>query len=97
MADQDLPPATPDGDVQNFLDVKWREAVRAATEGMEALRSIWPELTQHIPETGSNFIKRSLDDFEGANYNLQRAGVHVLGQERYDEFCQARVERQIGR
>lgn len=100
MADADdfnTPPASENSIVQQYLDTNWREAMRAAREGMECLRRIWPELTQHLPETGANHLQQALDRFEAASRALHYAGKHVIGEEAYDEFLEAQTMRQIER
>lgn len=93
--DLDLPPASGDDVVQAFLDTNWREAVRAARDGMASIRRVYPELVQHLPETASRHMKRALDDLEAASRELHYAGSHVIGRDAYDEFIQAQTERQI--
>lgn len=93
--DLDIPPASDDDVVQQFIDTNWREAARAAREGRECIRKIWPELTQHLPETAANQLSRALNDFEAASRHLHLAGKHVLGQSEYDEYIAAQTRRQI--
>lgn len=93
--DLDLPPASEDDVVQQYLDTNFREALRASRDGMTVLRRVYPELTQHLPETGANYLRRALDDFEAAGRHLHLAGRHVLGQAVYDELIEALTIRQI--
>lgn len=96
MADDlDMPPASDDQVVQQYVDTNWREAVRGTRESMESLRRIYPELTQHLPETASRHIASALDSLQSASRQLHLSGPHVLGQEVYDEFIAAQTERQI--
>lgn len=93
--DFDHPPASLDPEVQNYLDTQWRSAMAATREAREALRRIYPELVQHISETGTNHLVRCLQDLEHASHQLHKAGPHVLGQEEYDEYLNAQTTRQI--
>lgn len=93
--DVDIPPASDDEVVQNYLDTNWREAVRAAREGRESVRKIFPELTEHLPETASMHLRNALGELENATRALHKAGPLVLGQEAYDEFIAAQTRRQI--
>lgn len=93
--DMDIPPASTDETVQQFIDTMWREAARAARDGREPIRKIYPELLQHLPETASRHVKRALDAFEEASRELHLAGAHVLGQLEYDEYIAAQTRRQI--
>lgn len=95
MADLDHPPASDDPVVQNFLDVQWREAIRAAREGKEAVNKIWPQLVQNLPETAGSHLHRARDEFEAAERVLHRAGKFVLGQDAYDEYVENQTRRQI--
>lgn len=93
--DIDLPPASSDSVVQNYLDTNWREAMRAARDGMNAIRRVWPELTQHLPETASNELESALHNLQSATHKLHKAGPKIIGQEEYDEFIEAQTYRQI--
>jgi hypothetical protein len=93
--DPDFPAASDDEAIQAFLDTKWREALRAAREGMEALREIWPEMVSHIPETGSNYVSKALNDLESAYGRLHEAGRHIIGQAGYDSYMEAQTQRRI--
>lgn len=91
--DPDLPPASDDDAVQAFLDIRWRDSMRAAREGMSHLRDIWPEFNEHIPETGHNALSRALNDFESAYASLNRAGKFILGEAEYDRYLQTLAAR----
>ena len=91
--DLDLPPASDDPDAQSFMEMRWKDAARAAREGMDRMRAIWPELAEHMPETAERACKRALEDFESSYRNLLQAGPHVLGQERYDEYITLQTQR----
>lgn len=93
--DLDIPPASDDEAVQNYLETNWREAVRASRDGREAIRRIFPELVEHLPETAANHLRTALGELEGATRALHKAGRHVLGQTGYDEFLSAQTRRQI--
>lgn len=93
--DIDAPPASDDEAIQKFLDAQWREALRAAREGMEALRAIYPEMVAHIPETGVNHIDRALNDLESAYGRLHEAGRHIIGQVEYDRYMEAQTQRRL--
>lgn len=95
MTDQ-IPPASDDGFVQDFLESHWRDAIRLTAEATGMLREIWPEFSQTMPETGSHAIHRALEDFESAHANLHRAGRHVLGQEAYDRFLETAAQKKVG-
>lgn len=93
--DLDIPPASDDDVVQGFLDTQWREAMRAAHECREAIRKIYPELTAHLPETASSNLGYALRDNEDVTRHLQLAGRHILGQDEFDAYIDARTRRQI--
>lgn len=93
--DFDVPPASDDPVVQNYIETNWREALRGSREAMECIRKIWPELTQHLPETAAVALKDALDSLQAATRKLHKAGPHVLGQEEYDTFMEAQTLRQI--
>lgn len=93
--DLDLPPASTDPNVQNFLDTIWREAVRANRETIENIRKIYPELVQHLPETAERHLEEALRGAEKVSRGLHLAGRHVLGQGDYDDFIEAQTKRQI--
>lgn len=93
--DLDIPPASDDDEVQGFLDTQWREAMRAAHECREAIRKIHPELTAHLPETASRQLSLALRDNEETTQHLQYAGRHILGQDEFDAYIDARTRRQI--
>jgi hypothetical protein len=94
--DIDHQPASEDPNVQAFLDTKWREAIRAAREGMESLRDIIPELFIHLPETAQNHLLLALTDMTDACRELHEAGVEIIGQDAYDKYQQAQTSRKIG-
>lgn len=93
--DFELGAASDDAAIQNFLDIQWRAGIAAAREGMEALRRLWPEMVEHVPETGSNHLSRALHSFEDAYRSLHSAGKHVIGSPEYDAYVAAQTERRI--
>lgn len=95
MSDLDFPPASDDPDVQTYLDIQWREAQRAAREGRECLRLVWPDLTQHITETGARHLHAALTAFESASNSLNLAGKHIMGEEAFDEYIQTLTTRKV--
>ncbi len=94
MDDEDTPEYI-DSPASDYIAVQWREAMRATREGMEAVRRVWPELTQHLPETGAGNLKCALDDLQTAARSLHMAGRHVLGEEDYASYLDATTRRQI--
>lgn len=94
--DPDRPAASDDLDVQTFLDIQWREAMRASRACMEALRSIYPELVVHLPETASTDIERGLREITLAYSRLHGVGPEIIGQDAYDEYLSAQTARAIG-
>lgn len=96
MTDDPRPSDISDDFVRDFVETKWREAVRLTAEATETLREVWPEFSQALSETGSSALSRALNDFESAHHNLHRAGRHVLGQEAYERFLEAMAQKKIG-
>ncbi len=94
MDDEDAPEYI-DSPASDYIAVQWREAMRATREGMEAVRRVWPELTQHLSETGAGNLKVALDDLQTASRYLHMAGRHVLGDDGYSEYLDATTRRQI--
>jgi hypothetical protein len=95
MSDLDRPPASDDDVVQNFLDTKWREAVRGVRDAAGCVRSVYPELVQHLPETAARDLSNALVELENALRKLHHAGPHVLGSDAYEEYVDAQTRRQI--
>lgn len=94
--DIDGPPASDDPGVQAFLETHWREAMRAARDGMEALRRIHPEMMEHLPEGADRSIGSALSQISSSYRDLHAAGPRILGQEEYDEYLRALTRRSIG-
>lgn len=96
MSDLDSPPASDDPNIQNFLSIKWREALRATREGLESIREVYPELTHHLPETAERHLYEAMRGFEKTAGDLHRAGRHVLGEDEYNAYLEAQTQRKIG-
>lgn len=95
MDDDHLGPAAEDP-VQALLDVTWREAMAGLRSSMEALRRVVPELSSHLPETGSSYVSRALSDATSAYASLHRAGPFVLGSDEYGRYLAAQTARALG-
>jgi hypothetical protein len=93
--DPDSPPASPDSNIQGFLDVQWYAALNGTTEALDALRQLYPLMSVHLPETASDHIKRALASVESANSELHRTGKYVIGQASYDDLLDEQTRRKI--
>jgi hypothetical protein len=93
--DKTIDPASGDDWVQTYLETRWFDAVESVERAMSNLREIWPQMTAVLPETGGNYIKRSLDNIEDAARNLHEAGPHVMGSRSYNNYIDRKTERTI--
>lgn len=71
---------------QRVLETCWMEAMRAVSEGMNALRAAFPSHTQSLPETGERALRSGLHGLEDVLADLHRAGRHVLGEDAYAQY-----------
>lgn len=97
MAEEEEGDQYVDSAVSAYMDTNWREAMRAAREGMECIRKIHPELSEHISETGARSLGRALADLEASVSSLHRAGRYIIGATAYDEYLQTLAHWQVER
>lgn len=93
--DLDIEPASPDDEVQNYLDARWRESMRAARDLMESLRTVVPEFKGHLPEVAYNRLNSALGSATAAYGDLHQAGRHVIGEADYDDYLTAQTKRKL--
>lgn len=85
-------PASDNQVIQEMLEYAWMDAISAARQGMLFLRTIHPELSEHMPEAAAVQISSALDNFETAMVKLHNAGRTILGSETYDAYLQQFVD-----
>lgn len=93
--DLDIEPASSDDEVQAYLDMRWREAMRAARDLMDSLRAVVPEFKAHLPEVAHNRLNSALSSATNAYGDLHQAGRRVIGDDAYDAYLQAQTRRKL--
>lgn len=77
-----------------YIEGQWREAMDKAQQVMDVLRSIHPDLSHALGESGSDKIGRTLNTATQTYAELHELGYYVLGEERYKAFLdQMTLER----
>lgn len=69
-----------------YIEGQWREAMSKAQQVMDVLRSIHPDLSHAIGESGQTKTGRALDAATQTYGELHELGYYVLGEDRYKEF-----------
>ena len=95
MADDHEEGAPRDELIKSFLAGKWHEATDSTKSAMEALRSVYPDLSTHLNEMGGMHIEAALSKVTAAYNELNQLGRHILGDEAYERYLDDQVSRRI--